>query len=289
MPTTFETFLLFNAFPTDIRLLIWEFSLPEPRIVHVKQAETRTGTVEHDGPAWIMRSYSPIPSLLHVSIEAREIASRFYKPAFQCSFPLSKDAPYIWFDFNRDFFYLTHDTFRDFHGHNCYLISARSGISDLPKAEIYRIKNLAVDTNDWGRLHNVRSLANILYRLGGVENLTICTHHAPSEGYECPFIYTSPALWDLRSWDADGDAQVDVRGCINMYHLEENAVHPSLLPERTPVVRYSKINLKDLVHLVNDVGLRCETTSASGSGGITVDEVFSTALPNALSLLTQYL
>jgi hypothetical protein len=292
MFTTFDTFPLFTAFPKDIRLLIWEFSLPEPRIVHVKQAETRIGKVEHDGyyePAWVMRSYSPIPSLLHVDIEAREVASRFYKPAFQCSFPLSEDAPYIWFDFNRDYFYLTKDTFQDLHGHACYLISASSGIGDLPKADICRIRNLAVDSKMWGRLHNVRSLANILYRLGGVENLTICTDHATSDGYEPPTDDTSTTLWDLRSWDAHGDVQVDVRRCFKKYDLKEDELHPSLARERIPVVKYEKIDLKDLISIVKDVGLRCETTSDSGTGGIIVDEVFSTVFPNALSLLIRYL
>lgn len=91
----------------------------------------------------------PFPSMLHVNIEAREVASRFYTPAFRCSSPVSKDAPYIWFDFNRDLFYLTIDTFRDFHGRDPLTCSI--GFRDLPLDEICRIKNLAVNGINWWR------------------------------------------------------------------------------------------------------------------------------------------
>jgi hypothetical protein len=282
MLTTSETFPLFNAFPKDIRLLIWEFSLPEPRIVHIKQAETSTGKVELNGyylPAWVMRSYSRIPSLLHVNIEARELASRFYTPAFRCSFPVLNDAPYIWFDFNRDFFYLRKDTFQDMH--SCLPISAGTGIKDLPKADIPRIKNLVVDATVWW-LCEPKLISYILYLLGGVENLVFCTNdaigHVPEPRCD------KAALRDLRYWDADGDAQIDVGRCFKKYDLRRDVLRPSLTPGKLPVISYRTLTPRDLVGDVNDEYLDHQITVTS-----IVNEVFSAVFPNALRFLTKSL
>ncbi|KAM3076811.1 hypothetical protein ACMFMG_003721 [Clarireedia jacksonii] len=274
MLTTIKTFPLFNAFPKDIRLLIWEFSLPEPRIVHVRQAETSIGRVEHDGyyvPAWVMRSYCPLPSILHVNTEAREIASRFYTPAFRCSFPISKDAPYIWFDFDRDIFYLTKETFHAIHG--CFEYSASNGIKDLPPADICRVKNLAISSKNWRYRAQLTWLSNILQILGGVENLTICTSQVLS------VIHWSrgnkAAVWDLRTWDADEDAQIDVRRCIKKYDPEQDSLHPRLALGKVPCVEYSKIYLEDLRDEMDDIDLHHETITSleAGNGGLIVDEI----------------
>jgi hypothetical protein len=72
-----QTFNGFRKLPTEIRLMIWHMALPGPRVITIQQ---RT-TVERWQRGCLSAGYL-IPSTLHTSHEARQVALRNYQLAF---------------------------------------------------------------------------------------------------------------------------------------------------------------------------------------------------------------
>ncbi|KXJ93236.1 hypothetical protein Micbo1qcDRAFT_222903 [Microdochium bolleyi] len=117
-PTSFNQF---SQLPSEIRIKIWQYSLPEPRFIAIRsplrdtrqQASTSSSLADalavcldfdrHSAPiktrssqSW--RSTSKPPALLHVSAEARHEALRYYK----LSLGANGCRPQIYIDFSRD-------------------------------------------------------------------------------------------------------------------------------------------------------------------------------------------
>jgi hypothetical protein len=98
-------FTLFPDLPKELRDMIWDLALPEPRIASIMHSRST-----NHPKAWSYRRYgrtrwgyvidiTPIPTpLLHTSCEARTAAFRRYEPAFS---GIIKGGP-IYFDFGRD-------------------------------------------------------------------------------------------------------------------------------------------------------------------------------------------
>lgn len=110
------TFQNFGQLPPEIRIRIWQYSIPEPRLIVIKSPfrvipqshkpsslADMLASCHDDSPvprensrSW--RSAIPPPALLHVSAEARHEALRHYR----LSLGVRNSAPRIYIDFERD-------------------------------------------------------------------------------------------------------------------------------------------------------------------------------------------
>ncbi|KAL2074549.1 hypothetical protein VTL71DRAFT_8327 [Oculimacula yallundae] len=92
-------FTLFGELRTELRLKIWELSLPGPRIVFIEVTHSN-GSL---GTGF--SSPCPRPNLLLACKESYDVASKHYEQAFGTDHAL----PQIWFDFHTDVLYLDYD------------------------------------------------------------------------------------------------------------------------------------------------------------------------------------
>ncbi|KAN0114659.1 hypothetical protein V8E51_004203 [Hyaloscypha variabilis] len=92
-----QTFNGFRKLPTEIRLMIWHMALPGPRVITIQQ---RT-TVERWQRGCLSASYL-IPSTLHTSHEARQVALRNYQLSFAQNYINNP----IYFDFSQDILFI---------------------------------------------------------------------------------------------------------------------------------------------------------------------------------------
>ncbi|KAI0118620.1 hypothetical protein GGR51DRAFT_127062 [Nemania sp. FL0031] len=84
------SFHLFSQLPPELRLMIWSFTLPGPRIISLRcepRPATQGGSYEPEGPLHgkpmlQCRSPAPVPTTLHVCGESRYEALRRYKLLF---------------------------------------------------------------------------------------------------------------------------------------------------------------------------------------------------------------
>ncbi|CAG8957639.1 hypothetical protein HYFRA_00010506 [Hymenoscyphus fraxineus] len=74
-----RTFTLFPTLPTELRLKIWHFILPGPRDVIIKYALSRSQSSRIPLTTW--KSPTPIPKILHINREAREVGLKYLTPA----------------------------------------------------------------------------------------------------------------------------------------------------------------------------------------------------------------
>jgi hypothetical protein len=105
LPPQFEKFL---KLPTEIRLMIWKYTLPGPRTitimrkdVHWKQVLKRMMVEGYADPVTGAVAVTTVPAILHVSFEAREYAQKYYKLSFS-DYLIYKP---IYFNFNIDTLY----------------------------------------------------------------------------------------------------------------------------------------------------------------------------------------
>ena len=91
-------FTLFPILPGELRLKIWEFALPGPRVVKIKAPQLLASGSRQAASALDFTSACAVPALLHVNAEARAVALRHYELSFATdTFP-----PRINFCFERD-------------------------------------------------------------------------------------------------------------------------------------------------------------------------------------------
>jgi hypothetical protein len=108
-------FELFPLLPKELRLQIWKDALPDPQVLELVttglQRDPSSPTPNHATWRWMGTSALKIP-LLGVSQEARTVALKAYE-----RLPISKplDAKYAWlfFDYSRDTFYLSVESWEE--------------------------------------------------------------------------------------------------------------------------------------------------------------------------------
>jgi hypothetical protein len=100
-----EEFPCFGHLPLEIRLLIWKYARPDPRVVRLAWSK-----LPPKAPAWsscpeLWRtnySEAPIPAMLHACSESRQVALKWYRLALEhCS-----TEPHVYFDFSADFLHV---------------------------------------------------------------------------------------------------------------------------------------------------------------------------------------
>lgn len=114
-----EAFDLFPKLATELQLTIWEFAIPEPRIIAIKisspdtvyekgfiyeTAQELTQSLENAANNLVLSSDSEVPSLLSACKSSREVILRTY----EAQIPLS-DRALLRFDGNQDTILLYHD------------------------------------------------------------------------------------------------------------------------------------------------------------------------------------
>jgi len=111
-----NTFHKFGNLPPEIRIRIWQYSMPEPRLIVIKSPfHTTPQSQEPSSLADMLarlygnstsclenpqcwRSKTPPPALLHVNAEARHETLKIYR----LSLGVRDSAPRIYIDFERD-------------------------------------------------------------------------------------------------------------------------------------------------------------------------------------------
>lgn len=93
--TTSRTFHLFPRLPTEIRLMIWEFSIVKRTIIANYEGERfqLAGKDITDPLPHSLRNTTPlIPPILHVNREAREVGLKYYELAYWVTYaPKERD------------------------------------------------------------------------------------------------------------------------------------------------------------------------------------------------------
>ncbi|KAM3072185.1 hypothetical protein ACMFMF_007579 [Clarireedia jacksonii] len=92
-----RTFTRFSSLPTELRLQIWQRVVPDPRTVCIRYELRRVEIGGSTLPgSWM--SNEPVPVLLHICRESREIGLSHYQLAFGSVIHEAK----VYFDFERD-------------------------------------------------------------------------------------------------------------------------------------------------------------------------------------------
>lgn len=102
-------FHLFPRLPTELRQKIYTLSLPTPRLVPLTyHSPTSYSNSRNTSPSPLRgcTSPAPIPSLLHLSNEARALALQHYELGFPLAGPPGSFLSKVWFDFRLDTLYL---------------------------------------------------------------------------------------------------------------------------------------------------------------------------------------
>lgn len=239
-------FHLFSSLPVEIRLLIWEFAIPDARIVYVEEVEVKQhnlGQLSHNyheahERLWSFKPYCPAPALLFINEESISVARKHYQLAFSCENESNIDcseagSAQTWFDFERDILYLSPSSFSD----KWSPVGTGRGLNDMPDSDLRQVKHLALATS-WNAGEEDYAMeawvAEILGVLGGVENLYIITDH--SYDYTIEVGYDIAALCDLRFVDTPGEEQICVEDAIKKYtKVQEMTRHPPLRPSSPPL------------------------------------------------------
>jgi len=177
-------FPLFPDFPNVMRHMIWEASLPEPRIMLLRQDQS--GRRRNPGA---FRSLLPLPIILSVNRESRYVARLFYTHTLSCTFYEDSSLQHReYLNFRRDTanFDLSGPWREIKHRMNPFDYDFPSHMSTLRMCmdgeEVRNISNLALKL-DWRALHECRPeltrtlLFEALAWFGGVKSLTLVLEH----------------------------------------------------------------------------------------------------------------
>jgi 2EXR family len=89
------TFPRFPELPAELQLLIWEFAIPEPRVISYTSRRWSEYDFRHHSSIYSLKQ--TLPAILHICYDSRTEALKRYKVAFATE--LCKP---IYFDFDRD-------------------------------------------------------------------------------------------------------------------------------------------------------------------------------------------
>ena len=97
-----DKFTCFGHLPLEMRLLIWKFARPDPRVVRLAWSKWPGKPPRHTNfPECWRPNYSeaPIPAMLHACSESRKVALGWYRLALEHGVA----GPRVYFDFSSDF------------------------------------------------------------------------------------------------------------------------------------------------------------------------------------------
>jgi hypothetical protein len=100
-----EIFTCFGDLPLEIRLLIWRFARPDPRVVRLAWSKLPPKAPKNcSNPEIFRRNYSdaPIPAMLHACSESRQVALGWYRLALRHG----KAKARVYFDFSADYLHV---------------------------------------------------------------------------------------------------------------------------------------------------------------------------------------
>ncbi|TGO27281.1 hypothetical protein BPAE_0044g00140 [Botrytis paeoniae] len=221
-----SAFPQFNDFPPDIRLIVWEYCIPLPRVV-VLTHEPIKRPINSTDEIWAFRSQTPVPVILFVNRESYNIATRFYERAFINGYREGTHTlAEAWFDFKRDILYLPQ---QHIAAELSNFLSAlpRSTRGNQDTGGFNRVENLALPirwlpnfarTSD-GDMH--RPLTRLLGTFGGVEKVYFIA------GQDPPHPCTESDVVFQDGW------HLPCR-CIEMFELSKERDAPLLAPEPFP-------------------------------------------------------
>lgn len=228
------SFPKFGDLPKEIRLSIWEFAIPDYRIVHIMK----------DVKTFAVKSRTRIPNLLHVNKESFAVASKVYRPAFRCCKPghsePDEDTPYVWFDFERDFVLLDDQILENFPAvHKTFQSAGSYNYEDwFPVDESRCIKNIAsyVSLVD----HSVQQLLTFFTGLRRWFEVNEIMGSANTWKESClrgaPFSderYHDKDFWpsyNLSFWDVRGEETIEILNSIRLFQQVHESKYPILVP-----------------------------------------------------------
>ncbi|KAG9231367.1 hypothetical protein BJ875DRAFT_444147 [Amylocarpus encephaloides] len=186
-PSDIPRFTLFGRLPIEIRIKIWEATLPGPRVINIREKRVKNRHPNFDSPyltgAWnnvlALWSDSKAPSTLFACSESYHVASRFYVPSF--AFPSS--IPETYFNFHIDTLYLRFDTFV-FGDENEFEFEFEFFLNELEcmhTDDLGRVQNLAIRLDPVDVRVCCYQLAQILGWFGNIQKLTVVVGHFDQE------------------------------------------------------------------------------------------------------------
>jgi hypothetical protein len=96
-----RTFTSFMRLPVELRDMVWELQLPDPRTITITEDVVHKSLDDPDLRI-AKAAKTPVPTLLHICKESRDFALRFYR----LSFEIELAGRPIYFDFERDLLFI---------------------------------------------------------------------------------------------------------------------------------------------------------------------------------------
>ncbi|KAF7880011.1 uncharacterized protein EAF02_007648 [Botrytis sinoallii] len=217
-----SSFPQFRRFPKEIRLSIWEHTIPEPRIVHIVQ----------DAATRAMKSYTSIPTILHINHESFSVASKQYHRAFRCCKPgqdkPDKDVSYVWFDFERDFLLIDYTMAGElWPSSEDWSATSTNPLRYTSVAEDEHIWRLFTGLRQWFLVQELMGCGNVL------EPRSV--HNSKPSIRKIEQYHLAPS-YDLSFWDVSGEEDVNFELCMRLFDIAKKAPQPTLEPRE--LLRY---------------------------------------------------
>ncbi|KAF7870170.1 uncharacterized protein EAF02_009360 [Botrytis sinoallii] len=193
------TFTCFMKLPLEIRVMIWQASLPGPRVVLLRPTWVIGLHEVSDAPDFIFESSSPITAL-YVCRESFNVASTRYTQAFD-----SLESPFTtWFNFDIDTLYI---------GHSETFYRGLPGVENLKHLAVFANPLPAIaldknyDTEVWWDSQDSEVLEvfldDYLVDAGSLEELKLVTRRYPFNAHAyAPDRYDDLSFIDLQDIDA---------------------------------------------------------------------------------------
>ena len=124
----------FGHLPRELRLLIWKYARPDPRVIRLAWSKRSPKAPKRCSyPKYWRANYSeaPIPAMLHACSESRQVALGWYRLAFR----RGQAKPRVYFDFSAD---ILHVGCRYCDGYQCN----RNSMDTLNLADARRVTKL---------------------------------------------------------------------------------------------------------------------------------------------------
>lgn len=156
-PTTEPTFTLFPTLPPELRLKIWKYALPGPRVVRLSLMEHSNSSHRRGHEKYAIHATSTIPSIIQTNVEGREAALKVYELAF----PTQLLHP-VYFDFNQDTIHLDANTLIAFSQKGLPDIVEKLRHLMISKLRVCLLYSQTLSIKPFGNLETVLPQENLL-------------------------------------------------------------------------------------------------------------------------------